>query len=77
MAGVTPFLEDEKEGEMDFDINRLSSQDRQAILRRVTPDTSVPTDASNMFQNDIRREVMRIPSRFWPTTDLSEICISF
>nr|CCA21311.1 conserved hypothetical protein [Albugo laibachii Nc14] len=58
MAGVTPFLEDEKEGEIDFDINGLSSQDRQAILSRVKPDTSVPTDASFMFQNDIRRELL-------------------
>lgn len=59
MANATLLFDDEKEGEMDFDINRLSSQDRQAILSRITPDTSVPTDASIMFQNDIRREVLR------------------
>ncbi|KAL0582529.1 hypothetical protein ABG067_007585 [Albugo candida] len=58
MANATLLFDDEKEGEMDFDINRLSSQDRQAILSRITPDTSVPTDASIMFQNDIRREVL-------------------
>jgi hypothetical protein len=41
----------------EVDLARLPAKDRDAIMARVTPDDSTPSDAFALAQNEIRREV--------------------
>lgn len=53
VGGKEPAFDDE----VDVDLARLAANDRDAIMARVTPDESVPSDAFALAQNEIRREV--------------------
>ena len=47
----------EIDDDVDIDFSKLSLEERDAIMSRVTPDDSTPTDAFVLGQNDLRREV--------------------
>ncbi|KAF0692306.1 Aste57867_16606 [Aphanomyces stellatus] len=44
--------------ESDIDLDKLPPDERDAIMSRVTPDDSLPTDAFSLGQNDLRRELI-------------------
>ncbi|RHX97691.1 hypothetical protein DYB36_004953 [Aphanomyces astaci] len=42
---------------LDIDLDKLPTDEKEAIMSHVTPDDSAPTDAFSLGQNDLRREV--------------------